>query len=139
MNHSINNLLWITLFAVLYISSVIEGDPPGDITNNCGVPNHANSCSHCRSTDACEDSTNLGPNGCGCLWVVAGCITVSTCDPPEENNCAGFSAITGVGCLSVPTCDPPEENNCAKSDHANSCNDCLDKSDHANSCNDCLD
>eukprot|EP01084_Bolivina_argentea_P140702 247318_1 len=100
MNHSINNLLWITLFAVLYISSVIAD---GQITN-CGNPNHANSCSDCTNRDDCVRSTNLGPNGCGC----------------------GFSAITGVGCLSVPTCDPPEENNCAKSDHANSCNDCLD-------------
>eukprot|EP01083_Nonionella_stella_P287796 979729_1 len=95
MNHSINNLLWITLFAVLYISSVIEG-------NNCGVLNHPHSCGDCSSLNACEDEENLGPYGCGCF--------------------AG-----AAGCISVPTCDPPEENNCAKSDHANSCNDCLDE------------
>eukprot|EP01083_Nonionella_stella_P040549 109998_1 len=100
MNHSINNLLWITLFAVLYISSVIAGDD-GNM-NNCGNPNHANSCSDCNDANGCEDEENLGPYGCGCF--------------------AG-----AAGCISVPTCDPPEENNCAKSDHANSCNDCLDE------------
>eukprot|EP01083_Nonionella_stella_P059650 156049_1 len=95
MNHSINNLLWITLFAVLYISSVIEGD-------NCGVPDHVDSCSDCTDDDDCEDSENLGPNGCGCF-------------------------ADSDGCESILICDPPEENNCAEPGHADSCNDCLDE------------
>eukprot|EP01084_Bolivina_argentea_P140701 247317_1 len=94
MNHSINNLLWITLFAVLYISSVIADG------NNCGVPNHANSCSDCPDPSACRDSTNLGPNGCGCYELSPG----FSC---EDRTCP--------------------ENNCAKPDHADSCNDCLDE------------
>eukprot|EP01084_Bolivina_argentea_P004845 9169_1 len=70
MNHSINNLLWITLFAVLYISNVI-GPPEDD--NNCGENGHAESCSDCQSTGTCLALTNKGPDGCGCTWKDGSC------------------------------------------------------------------
>eukprot|EP01084_Bolivina_argentea_P066601 121423_1 len=105
MNHSINNLLWITLFAVLYISSVIgipqvkfgvSSDGP-----KCGENGDEESCNHCLSQLGCEDTTNKGPDGCGCTW--------------------------GTFCFDTG-CAPPE-NNCAEPGHADSCNDCLDEED----------
>eukprot|EP01084_Bolivina_argentea_P004848 9172_1 len=96
MNHSINNLLWITLFAVLYISNVI-GPPEDD--NNCGENGHAESCSDCQSTGTCLALTNKGPDGCGCTW--------------KDGSCSP----TGCG---------PNGEHCAKPDHAESCTDCVD-------------
>eukprot|EP01083_Nonionella_stella_P192063 710301_1 len=85
MNHSINNLLWITLFAVLYISSVIAGG------SNCGDTNHADSCSDCTSSGTCEALSNKGPYGCGCGW----------------DGTPGCGPCARCGCC-YPACDPPE-------------------------------
>eukprot|EP01083_Nonionella_stella_P294813 1002022_1 len=75
MNHSINNLLWITLFAVLYISSV-NGQ-------NCNVPGHLSACIQCLSVDTCLAETNPGKDGCGCIWIYGQC-DIITCDPTVD-------------------------------------------------------
>eukprot|EP01084_Bolivina_argentea_P066600 121421_1 len=88
MNHSINNLLWITLFAVLYISSVIGQPPPeldGPTGDHCAIPGHAESCTDCVDADTCLDAANLGPDGCRCktLNFPAVCGD-ATCDPTSD-------------------------------------------------------
>eukprot|EP01084_Bolivina_argentea_P004846 9170_1 len=106
MNHSINNLLWITLFAVLYISSVIGGLPgPGP---NCGNGNHADSCSDCVWEEGCLGA-NQGPDSCGCKFVLL----------------VAPGVPDGYGICST-ACGGPTGANCAKPGHAESCTDCVD-------------
>eukprot|EP01084_Bolivina_argentea_P294955 507670_1 len=83
MNHSItDNLLWITLFAVLYISSVNGQD-------QCTLFPNPNACSDCLNFNTCETG-NPGSDGCGCHWVwttapvpdlTDGTCDHNTCDP----------------------------------------------------------
>eukprot|EP01084_Bolivina_argentea_P069991 127319_1 len=93
MDHSINNLLWITLFAVLYISSVnaqcggAGAQIPPNICTSCGV-------------GGCDIPTNPGLDGCGCNWVgdpVDGACNDVTCDPTIDPT---------IDPTSDPTVDP---------------------------------
>eukprot|EP01084_Bolivina_argentea_P138388 243634_1 len=91
MNHSINNLLWITLFAVLYISSV---------NGLCGASSPIAEICQCGIESTCLGN-NPGFDGCGCYWVGAtptvGTCSDKTCDPTIDPT---------IDPTSDPTVDP---------------------------------
>eukprot|EP01083_Nonionella_stella_P172023 589137_1 len=91
MNHSINNLLWITLFAVLYISSV---------NGACQDPTATDACTDCPDDNSFTCLGSPGPpGGCGCHMVGSGPATCEdfTCDPTIDPT---------IDPTSDPTVDP---------------------------------
>eukprot|EP01084_Bolivina_argentea_P041859 77271_1 len=112
MNHSINNLLWITLFAALYISSVngCGAGSNGDAKCTDCNDRHVCGCFSCDSSvdysgsgvQQCDPVVNYGIGGCGCMWTgnpsVSGnhCIA-ATCDPTIDPT---------IDPTSDPTVDP---------------------------------